>query len=44
MTRSVPDNQKFRLYIETLGQLRNGHGEFMLVQSFFRERRSRKAD
>jgi len=29
MTRSVPDSHKFRLYIETLGQLRNEHGEFM---------------
>lgn len=29
MTRSVPDSHKFRLYIETLGQLRNEYGEFM---------------
>lgn len=29
MTRSVPDNQKFRLYIETLGQLKNENDEFM---------------
>ena len=29
MTRSVPDAHKFRLYIETLGQLRNGNDEFM---------------
>ncbi len=29
MTRSVPDTCKFRLYIETLGQLRNHQGEFM---------------
>jgi uridine kinase len=29
MTRSVPDAHKFRLYIETLGQLRNEHDEFM---------------
>ncbi len=29
MTKSVPDNHKFRLYIETLGQLRNGNDEFM---------------
>ncbi|MDF7800757.1 ATP cone domain-containing protein [Pontiellaceae bacterium B1224] len=29
MTRSVPDSQKFRLYIETLGQLRNKQDEFM---------------
>ncbi len=29
MTRSVPDQRKFRLYIETLGQLRNKNGEFM---------------
>ena len=29
MTRSVPDSQKFRLYIETLGQLKNEKDEFM---------------
>ena len=29
MTRSVPDAHKFRLYIETLGQLRNEHDEFL---------------
>ncbi|HSR88530.1 MAG TPA: hypothetical protein VLL07_06210, partial [Pontiella sp.] len=29
MTRSVPDHRKFRLYIETLGQLRNERDEFM---------------
>jgi len=29
MTRSVPDQHKFRLYIETLGQLRNERDEFM---------------
>ncbi|MDF7822471.1 ATP cone domain-containing protein [Pontiellaceae bacterium B12227] len=29
MTRSVPDAHKFRLYIETLGQLRNERDEFM---------------
>jgi uridine kinase len=29
MTRSVPDAHKFRMYIETLGQLRNGDDEFM---------------
>ncbi|VGO23067.1 uridine kinase family protein [Pontiella sulfatireligans] len=29
MTRSVPDAHKFRLYIETLGQLRSGGDEFM---------------
>ncbi len=29
MTRSVPDNHKFRLYIETLGQLRGENGGFM---------------
>lgn len=29
MTRSIPDHQKFRLYIETLGQLHNDRDEFM---------------
>ncbi len=29
MTRSVPDSHKFRLYIETLGQLHNEQDEFM---------------
>lgn len=29
MTRSVPDAHKFRLYIETLGQLKNHKDEFM---------------
>lgn len=29
MTSSVPDRNKFRLYIETLGQLRGESGEFM---------------
>ncbi len=29
MTRSVPDARKFRLYIETLGQLRTCNDEFM---------------
>ncbi|VGO14242.1 Uridine kinase [Pontiella desulfatans] len=29
MTKSVPDSHKFRLYIETLGQLRKGNDEFM---------------
>ncbi|MBC8205963.1 MAG: response regulator SirA [Kiritimatiellaeota bacterium] len=29
MTASVPDKNKFRLYIETLGQLRGENGEFM---------------
>ena len=29
MTRGVPDAQKFRLYIETLGQLKNEQDEFM---------------
>ncbi len=29
MTRSVPDAHKFRLYIETLGQLRTDEDEFM---------------
>ncbi len=29
MTASVPDQNKFRLYIETLGQLRGENGEYM---------------
>jgi len=29
MTRSVPDLQKFRLYVETLGQVRSTQGTFM---------------
>jgi len=29
MTESVPSENKFRLYIETLGQLRNKNGQFM---------------
>ena len=29
MTASIPSSKKFRLYIETLGQLRDGHGNFM---------------
>ena len=29
MTRSIPDEHKFRLYIETLGQLHNENDEFM---------------
>jgi uridine kinase len=29
MTASIPAAKKFRLYIETLGQLRDGHGNFM---------------
>lgn len=29
MTKSTPAQRKFRLYIETLGQLRNAHGQFM---------------
>lgn len=29
MTRSIADAHKFRLYIETLGQLKNGREEFM---------------
>ncbi|MEE9368552.1 MAG: ATP cone domain-containing protein [Pontiella sp.] len=29
MTRSIPDSHKFRLYIETLGQLRNDNDGFM---------------
>lgn len=29
MTESIPPAKKFRLYIETLGQVRNRHGQFM---------------
>jgi uridine kinase len=29
MTESIPDNRKFRLYIETLGQFRSADGTFM---------------
>lgn len=29
MTKSVPAEKKFKLYIETLGQLRNAEGQFM---------------
>ncbi len=29
MTKSIPSKNKFRLYIETLGQLRSASGEFM---------------
>ena len=29
MTKSIPPEQKFRLYIETLGQVRNAEGVFM---------------
>lgn len=29
MTRSVSDSQKFKLYVETLGQVQNGDGVFM---------------
>jgi uridine kinase len=29
MTRSIPDSRKFRLYIETLGQLRSDNDDFM---------------
>ncbi len=29
MTKSIPDQHKFRLYIETLGQLKNERDEFM---------------
>ncbi len=29
MTRSIPREKKFRLYIETLGQVRNEQGQFM---------------
>jgi len=50
MTRSVPDSHKFRLYIETLGQLRNGHDEFMrwadhrLLRRMIRDSWSRNHD
>jgi len=29
MTESIPASRKFRVYIETLGQVRNRHGQFM---------------
>jgi len=50
MTRSVPDDRKFRLYIETLGQLRNNRGEFMrwadhrLLRRMIRDSWSRSHD
>jgi uridine kinase len=50
MTRSVPDAHKFRLYIETLGQLRNDRGEFMrwadhrLLRRMIRDSWSRNHD
>ncbi len=50
MTRSVPDSHKFRLYIETLGQLRNERDEFMrwadhrLLRRMIRDSWSRNHD
>ena len=50
MTRSVPDHRKFRLYIETLGQLRNDRDEFMrwadhrLLRRMIRDSWSRNHD
>jgi uridine kinase len=50
MTRSVPDSHKFRLYIETLGQLRNGNDDFMrwadhrLLRRMIRDSWSRNHD
>ncbi len=50
MTRNVPDDQKFRLYIETLGQLRNEAGDFMrwtdhrLLRRMIRDSWSRSHD
>jgi uridine kinase len=50
MTRSVPDDRKFRLYIETLGQLRNEQDEFMrwadhrLLRRMIRDSWSRNHD
>ncbi len=50
MTRSVPDNHKFRLYIETLGQLHNERDEFMrwadhrLLRRMIRDSWSRNHD
>jgi uridine kinase len=50
MTRSVPDTHKFRLYIETLGQLRTGTDEFMrwadhrLLRRMIRDSWSRNHD
>ena len=50
MTRSIPDSHKFRLYIETLGQLRNDRDEFMrwadhrLLRRMIRDSWSRNHD
>ncbi len=50
MTRSVPDAYKFRLYIETLGQVRNGEDDFMrwadhrLLRRMIRDSWSRSHD
>jgi len=50
MTRSVPDSHKFRLYIETLGQLHNEQDEFMrwadhrLLRRMIRDSWSRNHD
>ena len=50
MTRSVSNDRKFRLYIETLGQLRNDRGEFMrwtdhrLLRRMIRDSWSRNHD
>ncbi len=50
MTRSVPDAHKFRLYIETLGQLRSGNDDFMrwadhrLMRRMIRDSWSRSHD
>ncbi|WP_372846112.1 ATP cone domain-containing protein [Pontiella sp.] len=50
MTRSVADAHKFRLYIETLGQLRKGNDEFMrwtdhrLMRRMIRDSWSRSHD
>ena len=50
MTRSIPDSRKFRLYIETLGQLRNERDEFMrwadhrLLRRMIRDSWSRSHD
>ena len=50
MTRSVSDDHKFRLYIETLGQLRNDAGDFMrwadhrLLRRMIRDSWSRSHD
>lgn len=50
MTSSVPDDRKFRLYIETLGQMRNERDEFMrwadhrLLRRMIRDSWSRNHD